>query len=103
MIIGGKIEKANKKSLNAKGNYNVKGKGKDKKVYVPKPKNPKPIAKERPAKDDDCHHTKKSWEGVDLRRNQEQRRTSPLNTAIFLKRWKDLVLDHTTRRRDSDS
>ncbi|GJY44599.1 retrotransposon protein, putative, ty1-copia subclass [Tanacetum coccineum] len=58
MIKGGKIQKANKKSLNAKGNYNVKGKGKDKKVYVPKPKNPKPIAKERPAKDDDCHHCK---------------------------------------------
>ncbi|GJT75471.1 putative RNA-directed DNA polymerase [Tanacetum coccineum] len=58
MIKGGKIQKANKKSLNAKGNYNVKGKGKDKKVYVPKPKNPKLIAKERPAKDDDCHHCK---------------------------------------------
>ncbi|GJW35188.1 retrotransposon protein, putative, ty1-copia subclass [Tanacetum coccineum] len=34
------------------------GKGKDKKVYIPKPKNPKPYAKEHPAKDDTCHHCK---------------------------------------------
>ncbi|GJR24431.1 retrotransposon protein, putative, ty1-copia subclass [Tanacetum coccineum] len=58
MIKGGKIQKANKKSLNAKGNNKVKGKGKDKKVYIPKPKNPKPTAMERPAKDDVCHHYK---------------------------------------------
>ncbi|GKB62211.1 hypothetical protein Tco_0918397, partial [Tanacetum coccineum] len=51
-----KIQKANKKSLQVKGK--VIGKGKDKKVYVPKPTNPKPIAKERPAKDDACHHCK---------------------------------------------
>ncbi|GJS07197.1 retrotransposon protein, putative, ty1-copia subclass, partial [Tanacetum coccineum] len=56
MIKGGKIQKANKKSLNAKGQNKVKGKGKDKKVYIPKPKNPKPTAMERPAKDDACHH-----------------------------------------------
>ncbi|GJY20853.1 retrotransposon protein, putative, ty1-copia subclass [Tanacetum coccineum] len=30
----------------------------DKKVYIPKPKNPKPTAMERPAKDDACHHCK---------------------------------------------
>ncbi|GKG02598.1 hypothetical protein Tco_0310234, partial [Tanacetum coccineum] len=47
MIRGGKIQKANKKSLNAKGKYKVKGKGKDKKVYIPKPKNLKPTAMER--------------------------------------------------------
>ncbi|GJU22746.1 putative retrotransposon protein [Tanacetum coccineum] len=35
----------------------VTAKGKDKKVY-PKPNNPKPTAKERPAKDDACHHCK---------------------------------------------
>ncbi|GJZ39343.1 zinc finger, CCHC-type containing protein, partial [Tanacetum coccineum] len=34
------------------------GKGKDKQVYIPKPKNPKPIAKEHLAKDDTCHHCK---------------------------------------------
>ncbi|GKE24572.1 hypothetical protein Tco_1436084 [Tanacetum coccineum] len=34
MIRGGKIQKANKKSLNAKGNNKVKGKGKDKKAYM---------------------------------------------------------------------
>ncbi|GKA37194.1 hypothetical protein Tco_0723759 [Tanacetum coccineum] len=53
VIQGGRIQKANKKSLNAKG----KGKGKDK-SYIPKPKNPKPYAKEHPAKDDACHHCK---------------------------------------------
>ncbi|GJU36436.1 retrotransposon protein, putative, ty1-copia subclass [Tanacetum coccineum] len=58
MIRGGKIQKANKKSLNAKGINKVKGKGKDKKVYIRKPKNPKPTAMERPAKDDVCHHCK---------------------------------------------
>ncbi|GJX23518.1 retrotransposon protein, putative, ty1-copia subclass [Tanacetum coccineum] len=36
----------------------VKGKGKDKKVYIPKPKNPKPTAMEHPAKDDTCHYCK---------------------------------------------
>nr|GEV24230.1 hypothetical protein [Tanacetum cinerariifolium] len=30
----------------------------DKQVYIPKPKNPKPAAKEYPAKDDTCHHCK---------------------------------------------
>ncbi|GJT08091.1 retrotransposon protein, putative, ty1-copia subclass, partial [Tanacetum coccineum] len=34
------------------------GKGKDKQVNIPKPKNPKPTAKEHPAKDDTCHHCK---------------------------------------------
>ncbi|GKF12241.1 retrotransposon protein, putative, ty1-copia subclass [Tanacetum coccineum] len=33
-------------------------KGNDKQVYIPKPKNPKPSAKEHPAKDDTCHHCK---------------------------------------------
>ncbi|GJX52612.1 retrotransposon protein, putative, ty1-copia subclass [Tanacetum coccineum] len=56
MIKGGKTQKANKKSLNAKGQNKVKDKGKDKKVYIPKPKNPKPTTMERPAKDDACHH-----------------------------------------------
>ncbi|GJS37150.1 retrotransposon protein, putative, ty1-copia subclass [Tanacetum coccineum] len=51
-IQGGRIQKANKKSQNAKG------KGKDKLVYIPKPKNPKPSSKEHPAKDDTCHHCK---------------------------------------------
>ncbi|GJW60883.1 retrotransposon protein, putative, ty1-copia subclass [Tanacetum coccineum] len=56
-IQGGRIQKANKKSLNAKGKGKGKGKGKDK-SYIPKPKNPKPSAKEHPAKDDACHHCK---------------------------------------------
>ncbi|GJV86719.1 retrotransposon protein, putative, ty1-copia subclass, partial [Tanacetum coccineum] len=58
MIKGGKIQKANKKSLKAKGKGKANGKGKDKQVYIPKPKNPKPSAKEHPTKDDTCHHCK---------------------------------------------
>ncbi|GKD57546.1 retrotransposon protein, putative, ty1-copia subclass, partial [Tanacetum coccineum] len=57
-IRGGKIQKANKKSLKAKGDGKANGKGKDKQVYIPKPKNPKPSAKEHPAMDDTCHHCK---------------------------------------------
>nr|GEU73331.1 retrotransposon protein, putative, Ty1-copia subclass [Tanacetum cinerariifolium] len=56
-IHGGKIQKANKKSQNAKGKGKGKGKGKDK-SYVPKPKNPKPNAKENMEKNDACHHCK---------------------------------------------
>ncbi|GJT40870.1 retrotransposon protein, putative, ty1-copia subclass [Tanacetum coccineum] len=52
-IQGGRIQKANKKSLNAKG----KGKGKDE-SYIPKPKNPKSSAKEHPKKDNTYHHCK---------------------------------------------
>nr|GEV77531.1 zinc finger, CCHC-type [Tanacetum cinerariifolium] len=57
-IRSGKIQKANKKSLKAKGSGKANGKGKDKKVYIPKPKNPKPSTKEHLAKDDTCHHYK---------------------------------------------
>ncbi|GJU44782.1 hypothetical protein Tco_1202048 [Tanacetum coccineum] len=39
VIQGGRIQKANKKSLNAKG------KGKDKPVFIPKPKNSEPSTK----------------------------------------------------------
>nr|GEV40102.1 transcription initiation factor IIB-2 [Tanacetum cinerariifolium] len=59
MIKGCKIQKSNKKSLKAKGKGKSNGKGNDKQVYIPKPKNPKPAAKEHPAKDDTCHHYKK--------------------------------------------
>ncbi|GJV11523.1 zinc finger, CCHC-type containing protein [Tanacetum coccineum] len=58
MIKGGKIQKANKKSLKAKGKGKVNGNGNDKQVYIPKPKNPTPSAKEHPAKDDTCHQCK---------------------------------------------
>ncbi|GKC98043.1 retrotransposon protein, putative, ty1-copia subclass, partial [Tanacetum coccineum] len=58
VIQGGRIQKANKKSLNANGKGKGKGKGKDKPVYIPKPENPKPFAKEHPTKDDACHHYK---------------------------------------------
>nr|GEX35146.1 hypothetical protein [Tanacetum cinerariifolium] len=58
MIKGGKIQKAKKKSLKAKGNGKANVKGNDKQVYISKPKNPKPYAKEHPTKDDACHHCK---------------------------------------------
>nr|GEX14293.1 hypothetical protein [Tanacetum cinerariifolium] len=51
-------QKANKKSLKAKGKGKANGKEKDKQVYIPKSKNPKPSAKENPTKDDTCHHCK---------------------------------------------
>nr|GEU53523.1 hypothetical protein [Tanacetum cinerariifolium] len=44
--------------LGTRGKGKVNGKGKDKQVYIPKPKNSKPTAKERPAKDDTYHHCK---------------------------------------------
>nr|GEX03363.1 hypothetical protein [Tanacetum cinerariifolium] len=58
MIKSGKIQKANKRSLKAKGKGKTNGKGKEKQGYIPKPKNPKPAAKENPAKDDTCHYCK---------------------------------------------
>nr|GFC91527.1 zinc finger, CCHC-type [Tanacetum cinerariifolium] len=58
MIKSGKIQKANKKSLKAKGKGKANEKGKGKQGYIPKPKNPKPSAKENPTKDDTCHHYK---------------------------------------------
>ncbi|GJU20745.1 ribonuclease H-like domain-containing protein [Tanacetum coccineum] len=52
------VVKANKKSLKAKGKGKTMTSGKDKQVYIPKPKNLKPSTKEHPAKDDACHHCK---------------------------------------------
>ncbi|GKE60007.1 retrotransposon protein, putative, ty1-copia subclass, partial [Tanacetum coccineum] len=40
------------------GKGKANGNEKDKQVYIPKPKNPKPTAKEHLAKDDTCHHCK---------------------------------------------
>nr|GEV17673.1 retrotransposon protein, putative, Ty1-copia subclass [Tanacetum cinerariifolium] len=71
MIKDGKIQKANKKSLKAKGKGKTNGKGKDKQDYIPKPKNPKPAAKEHPAKDDTCHHCKECFTdfGISVSKN----------------------------------
>nr|GEX33752.1 hypothetical protein [Tanacetum cinerariifolium] len=49
-IKDGKIQKAKKKSLKAKGKSKANGKGNDKQIYIPKLKNPKPYAKEHLAK-----------------------------------------------------
>ncbi|GJY02947.1 formin-like protein 5 isoform X1, partial [Tanacetum coccineum] len=57
MINGGKIKKANKKSLKVKGKGKANDKGKDKQVYIPKPKNHKPFAKSKQLKDDACPNT----------------------------------------------
>nr|GEW87130.1 hypothetical protein [Tanacetum cinerariifolium] len=56
-IQGGRIQKVNKKSQNAKDNGKVKGKGKDK-SYILKPKNPKSSTKEHLRKDGARHHCK---------------------------------------------
>nr|GEY08815.1 zinc finger, CCHC-type [Tanacetum cinerariifolium] len=61
MIKSGKIQKANKKSLKAKGKGRANGKGKDKQGYIPKTKNPKPYAKEHLAKDDTYHNCKEGF------------------------------------------
>nr|GEU83284.1 retrotransposon protein, putative, Ty1-copia subclass [Tanacetum cinerariifolium] len=66
MITGGKIQKAKKKSLKAKGKG--KDKGNDKQVYIPKPKTPKPSAKEHPTKDDTCHHCKEFFRFREVRK-----------------------------------
>ncbi|GJS64597.1 retrotransposon protein, putative, ty1-copia subclass [Tanacetum coccineum] len=73
--------KANKKSLKVKGNGKANGKGKDKQDYIPKPKNPKPSAKEHPAKDDACHHCKEvgHW-----------KRNCPVYLTEFLKKKKQV-------------
>ncbi|GJW51788.1 hypothetical protein Tco_0093139 [Tanacetum coccineum] len=62
MIKGGKIHKAKKKSLKSKGKGKANGKGNDKQVYIPKPKNPKPSAKEHTAKDDTCLYYKEVYD-----------------------------------------
>nr|GEZ57389.1 hypothetical protein [Tanacetum cinerariifolium] len=62
-IQGGRIQKANKKSQNAKGKGKGKGKRKDK-SYILKPKHLKPNAKEHPTKNDACHHCKEGLRGA---------------------------------------
>ncbi|GJX83504.1 retrotransposon protein, putative, ty1-copia subclass [Tanacetum coccineum] len=78
--IVGKIQKAKKKSLKAKGKGKANGKENDKQVYIPKPKNPKPSAKEHIAKDDTCHHCKEvgHW-----------KRNCPVYLAELLKKKKE--------------
>ncbi|GJR41093.1 retrotransposon protein, putative, ty1-copia subclass [Tanacetum coccineum] len=76
--------------LGSKGKDN--GKGKDKQVYIPKPKNPKPSAKEHPAKDDTCHHCKEvghckrncSTYLVELIKKKKQVRTASSSDTIVI-------------------
>nr|GFB13450.1 hypothetical protein [Tanacetum cinerariifolium] len=82
VIQGGKIQKANKKSLNAKGEGKGKGMGKYK-SYTPKPKNPKPFAKEQHDKDDSCHHCKEVG---------HYKRNCPAYLAELIKRRSKLAL-----------
>nr|GEU30775.1 hypothetical protein [Tanacetum cinerariifolium] len=81
MIKSGKILKANKKSLKAKDKGKANGKRKDKQVFIPKPKNPKPTAKEHPAKDDTCHHYKEMC---------QWKRNCPVYLAKLLKKYKQV-------------
>nr|GFA37529.1 retrotransposon protein, putative, Ty1-copia subclass [Tanacetum cinerariifolium] len=81
MIKGGKIQKSKKKLLKAKDKGKANGKGKDKQVYITKPKNPKPAAKEILTKDDTCHHYKEEghW-----------KRNCPVYLAEFLNKKKQV-------------
>nr|GEY89791.1 hypothetical protein [Tanacetum cinerariifolium] len=74
---------AKKKSLKAKDKGKANGKGNDKQVYISNPKNPKPYAKEHPAKDDACHHYKEvgHW-----------KRNCPVYLAELLKKKKQVAL-----------
>ncbi|GJQ99111.1 retrotransposon protein, putative, ty1-copia subclass [Tanacetum coccineum] len=65
----------------AKGKGKANGKGNDKQVYIPKPKNPKPSAKEHPTKDNTCHHCKEvgHW-----------KRNGPVYLAKLLKKKKQV-------------
>nr|GEX24519.1 retrovirus-related Pol polyprotein from transposon TNT 1-94 [Tanacetum cinerariifolium] len=87
-IQGGRIQKANKKSFNAKGKGKGKGKGNDK-SYILKPKNPKPSTKEHSTKDDTCYHYKEVG---------HYKRNYPAYLAELIKknmceRWKRTLLD----------
>ncbi|GKA15467.1 retrotransposon protein, putative, ty1-copia subclass [Tanacetum coccineum] len=86
MIKSGKIQKSNKKSLKAKGKGKTNGIGKNKQVYIPKPKNPKPSAKEHPAKDDTCHHYKEVG---------QCKRNCPAYLAELIKKKKQLTPPYT--------
>ncbi|GJT57435.1 retrotransposon protein, putative, ty1-copia subclass [Tanacetum coccineum] len=71
--------RSSKQKIQHKGKTN--GKGKDKHGYISKPKNPKPTAKEHPAKDDTCHHCKEvgHW-----------KRNCPVYLAELLKKKKQV-------------
>nr|GEV48291.1 hypothetical protein [Tanacetum cinerariifolium] len=81
ILRSGKIQKAKKKSLIAKGKGKANGNRKDKQVYISKPKYPKPYAKEHPAKYDACHHCKEvgHW-----------KRNCPVYLAELLKKKKQV-------------
>ncbi|GJY77408.1 retrotransposon protein, putative, ty1-copia subclass [Tanacetum coccineum] len=77
----------------------VGGFGKDKKVYIPKPNNPKPTAKERPAKDDACHHCKEvgHWKRncpVYLAELQKKRGSKFGSCQFFGKLWVNISTSH---------
>nr|GEX99371.1 hypothetical protein [Tanacetum cinerariifolium] len=99
MIKGGKIQKAKKKSLIAKGKGKPRGKGKDKQVYISKTKYPKPYAKEHPAKYDACHHCKEvgHWKRncpiylAELLKKKKQVGSASLSNGIYEIDMHDLV------------
>ncbi|GJR84169.1 retrotransposon protein, putative, ty1-copia subclass [Tanacetum coccineum] len=92
-IQGGRIQKANKKSLNAKGKGKGKGKGKDKPIYIPKPQNLKPSAKEHQTKDDACHHCKEVG---------HQKRNYPAFLAELIKKKKQVGIASSSKSRNKE-
>nr|GEW58964.1 retrotransposon protein, putative, Ty1-copia subclass [Tanacetum cinerariifolium] len=66
IIKGGKVQKSKKKSIKANG------KGNDKQVYIPTPKNLKPSAKEHPAKDGIDHRFKEFSRGLQKQGNRNK-------------------------------
>nr|GEV30607.1 putative reverse transcriptase domain-containing protein [Tanacetum cinerariifolium] len=71
-----------------------KGKGKEKQGYIPKPKNPKPSAKEHPTKDDACHHCKEvgPW-----------KRNCPAYLAELIKMMKKVDTTSSSGKQDNSS
>nr|GEX93110.1 retrotransposon protein, putative, Ty1-copia subclass [Tanacetum cinerariifolium] len=93
-IEGGRIQKSKTKSQNAKRKGKGKGNGKDKPVCIPKPKNPKPSAKEYQTKDDACHHYKEvgHWKKNDhvylaelMKKKKQVGTTSSLVRILFIR------------------
>ncbi|GKF25914.1 zinc finger, CCHC-type containing protein, partial [Tanacetum coccineum] len=66
--------------------------GNDKQVYIPKPKNPKPSAKEHPVKDDTCHHCKEvgHWKRNHCKEVGHWKRNCPVYLAELLKKKKQV-------------
>ncbi|GJY29860.1 putative retrotransposon ty1-copia subclass protein [Tanacetum coccineum] len=89
-IQGGRIQKSNKNRKMLKGKVKGKARVKDKIAYTPKPKNPKPSAKEHLTKDDACHQYKDmeaSGKAVELEEIQDEDTSPSENTSEIPAEW----------------